>query len=85
MLIVTYYADNNTLYKWGKNMWKIKNDLKIDFMTLHKWLYENHIVLNSIVIGDGDLTHKITLNNNEIGSSIEEKPLRILLDSKSFV
>ena len=54
-------------------------------MTLHKWLYENHIVLNSIVIGDGDLTHKIILNNNEIGSSNEEKPLRILLDSKSFV
>ena len=25
------YADNNTLYKWGKNMWKIKNDLEIDF------------------------------------------------------
>ena len=54
-------------------------------MTLHKWLHENHIVLNPIVIGDGDLTHKIILNNNEIGSSNEEKPLRILLDGKSFV
>ena len=54
-------------------------------MTLHKWLHENHIVLNPIVIGDGDLTHKIILNNNEFGSSNEEKPLRILLDGKSFV
>ena len=81
------YADDNTLYKSGKNMQKIKNDLEMDFMILHKWFHENHMVLNPdkchfIVIGDDDPNQKIILNNNEIASSNEEKLLGILLDSK---
>ena len=40
------YADDNTLYKSGKNMQKIKNDLEIDFMILRKWFHENHMVQN---------------------------------------
>ena len=68
-------------------MRKIKNDLEMDFMILHKWFYENHMVLNPdkchfIVIGDDDPNQKIILNNNEIASSNEEKLLGILLDSK---
>ena len=68
-------------------MRKIKNDLEIDFIILHKWLHENHMVLNPgksqyIVIGDANSSHKIVLNNNEIASSNEEKLLGILLDSK---
>ena len=77
------YADDNTPYKSGKNMRKIENDLEMDFKILHKWFHENHMVLNhdkchDIAIGDGDPSHKIILNNNEIASSNEE----ILLDSK---
>ena len=76
------YADDNTI-----NQKKIKNDLEMDFMILHKWFHENHMVLNPgkchyIVIGDDDPTQKIILNNNEIASSNEEKLLGILLDSK---
>ena len=68
-------------------MWKIKNDLQVDFMILHKWFHENHMVLNRgkchyTVIDDDDTTHKIVLNNNEIASSNEEKCLGILSDSK---
>ena len=68
-------------------MRRIKNDLEMDFMILHKWFHENHMVLNPgkfhyIVIGDDDPSHKITLNNNEIASSNEEKLLGIFLDSK---
>ena len=42
-------------------MQTIKNDLEIDFLILHKWFHENHMVLNSgkchdIVIGDDDPT-----------------------------
>ena len=67
-------------------MRKIKNDLKMDFMILHKCFHENHMVLNPgtcyyIAVGDDDPTHKIILNN-EIASSNEEKFLGILLDSK---
>ena len=55
-----------TLYKSAKNMQKIKNDLKMDFMILHKWFHENYMVLNPgkchyIVIGDDDPIHKIVL------------------------
>ena len=59
----------------------------MDFMVLYKWFNENYMVLNArkyhyIVIGDGNLSHKIILNNNEIASSNEEKLLGILLDGK---
>ena len=45
-------------------MQKIKNDLEMDFIILHKLFHENHLVLNPgkcqyIVIGDGDSSHKI--------------------------
>ena len=59
-------------------MQKIKNDLEMDFMILHKWFHENSMVLNPdkchyIVIGDDGPTQKVILNNNEIASSNEEK------------
>ena len=40
------YADDNTFCNLGKNMQKIKNDLEMDFLILHKWFHENHMVLN---------------------------------------
>ena len=68
-------------------MQKIKNDLEMDFMILYKWFHENHMVLNPgkchyIAIGDDNPSHKMTLHNNEIASSNEEKRSGILLDSK---
>ena len=81
------YADGNTLYKLGKNKRKIKNDLEMDFLILHKWFHESHMVLNPdkchyIVIDDDDPFHKMILNNDEIASSNEKILLGILLDSK---
>ena len=68
-------------------MQKIKNDLEMDLMILHKWFHENHMVLNLgkcryIVVGDDDPTQKIILNNNKSASSNEEKLLGILLESE---
>ena len=37
------YANDNTPFKSGKNMQKIKNDLGMDFVILRKWFYENHM------------------------------------------
>ena len=76
-----------TLSKSGKNTQTIKNDLEMDFLILHKWFHENHMILNPgkchyIVIGGDEPTRKIILNNNEIASSNEEKRLGILLDGK---
>ena len=39
-------ANDNTLYKSGKNTRTSKNDLEMDFMILRKWFHENHMVLN---------------------------------------
>ena len=65
------YANDNLLYKSGKNMRMIKNDPEMNFMILHRWFYEDHTVLNSgkchsVVIGDEDPFLKIILSNNEI-------------------
>ena len=40
------YADDNTLYKSGKNMKKTKNGLRMDFTILHKWFRENRMLRN---------------------------------------
>ena len=66
-------------------MQKVKSNLEMDFMILHKWFHENQMVLNPskchyIVIDDDDPSHKIILNNNKISNSNEEKLLGILLD-----
>ena len=58
-------------------MWKIKNDLEMNFMILRKSFYESNIVVNFgkchyIAISDDDPFHKIIFNNNEIASSIEK-------------
>ena len=67
-------------------MTETNNDLEFDFMILRKWFHENYMVLNprkyhDIVIGNDVPSHKIILNDNEIASSIEEKPLGVLLVS----
>ena len=77
------YADDNILYKSGKNMRKIKNDLEMDFMILHKWFHDNYVVINPgkyhyIVIGDDGPTHKIILNANQIAIAI------VSMKKKSF-
>ena len=63
------YADDNTLYKSGKNMKKIKNGLGMDFTILYKWFRENQMVRNLgkcdyIVICDDHPSHEIIVNNN---------------------
>ena len=46
-LIVTNYADDNTLYTFGNNLAEIKNILRFDFDLVSKWFEENHVVLNA--------------------------------------
>ena len=40
------YADDNTLYVYGKDLHQIKTDLLDDFDNLNSWFYENYMVLN---------------------------------------
>ena len=81
------YADDSTLYSTGKDLNRIRKNFEVDFMILDQWFHENHMTLNPgkyhyMVIGSGDLSHEIMLNNNKITSSNEEKLLGIFLDSK---
>ena len=81
------YADDNSPYSTGKNLNRIRRNLEMEFMILHKWFHENPMTLNPgkchyMVIGSRDLSHEIILNNYKITSSNEEKLLGIFLDSK---
>ena len=81
------YADDNILYSTGKDINRIRKNLEMNFMILHKWFHEKHVLLNPgnchyMVIGSKDPSHKIMRNNNEITSSNVKKPLAILPDSK---
>ena len=40
------YADDNTLYSMGKSLNLVKENLKVNFLIMQKWFYENHMVLN---------------------------------------
>ena len=40
------YADDNTLYTFGDNLKKIKDNLRNSFDTVHQWFYGNYVVLN---------------------------------------
>ena len=41
-----YYPDDNTLYSTGKNLSAVESKLECNDLILHKWLHENHMVLN---------------------------------------
>ena len=41
------YADDNTLYTFGDNLKKNKDNLRSSFDTVHQWFYENYMVLNA--------------------------------------
>ena len=50
-------------------MQKIKNDLEISFVNLHRWFHDDTMVTDFakclyIVIGDDDPSHIIILNND---------------------
>ena len=38
---LSHYADNNTLYTFGDNLKKIKDNLQKSFDMVYQWFYEN--------------------------------------------
>ena len=69
-----------TLYSTGKDLNRIRRNLEMNFMIIHQWFHENHIILNPgkfhyIVIGSRDLSHEIMRKNDKITSSNEENLL----------
>ena len=80
------YADDNILYSIGKSLNMVKENLKINFIIMQKWFYENHVVLNPgkchyLVLGTRSNSDTINLNGTKLASSSYEKLLGILIDS----
>ena len=52
------YANDNTLYTFGDNLKKNKDNLRNSFDTVHQWFYKNYMVLNA------GKCHFMSLRNN---------------------
>ena len=79
------YADDNILYSIGKSLNMVKENLKINFLIMREWFYENHMVLNPwkchyLVLGNRSNSDAISLNGSKLASSSYEKLLGILSD-----
>ena len=69
----------------GKCLNMVKENLKINFLIMQKWFYENHMVLNPrkchyLILGDRSNSDTINLNGTKLASSSYEKLLGILID-----
>ena len=63
----------------------VKKNLKINFLIMQKWSYENHMVLNPgkcqyLVLGNRSNSDTINLNGTKLASSSYEKLFGILID-----
>ena len=79
------YADDNTLYSIRKSLNMVKENLNINSLSMQKWFYENHMVLNPgkcyyLVLGNRSNSDTINLNGTKLASSSYEKLLGILTD-----
>ena len=80
------YAHDNILYSTGKDLNRIRRNLKNDFMILYQWFHENHMTLTPgkchyMVIGGRDLSHEIMLSNSKIIRYLSRHPTNF---SKSY-
>ena len=78
-------ADINTLYSIEKSLNMVKKNIKINFLIMQNWFYENQMVLNSgkchyLVPGNRSNSDTINLNGTKLASSSYEKLLGILID-----
>ena len=79
------YADDNTLYSIRKSLNMVKENLNINSLSMRKWFYENHMVLNPgkcyyLVLGNRSNSDTINLSGTKLASSSYEKLLGILTD-----
>ena len=63
----------------------VKENLKMNFLIMQKWFYENHMVLNPrkchyLILGDRSNSDTINPNGTKLASSSYEKLLGILID-----
>ena len=79
--------DENTLYTFGDNMKKIKDNLRNRFHTVHQWFYKNHMVLNVekchfICLGNNTENEAFLFHNILMENSKEHKFIGVIIDNK---
>ena len=80
-MIFSILSITNTLYSIGKSLNMVKENLKVNFLIMQKWFYENHMVLNPgkchyLVLGNRSNSDTINLNGTKLAISTYEKLLR---------
>ena len=81
------YADDNTLYTFGDNLKKNKDNLRSSFDTVHQWFYENYMVLNAgkchfMCLGNNTENETFLFHNILMENSKEQKILGVIIDNK---
>ena len=81
------YADDNTLYTFGENLKKIKDNLRNSFDNVHHWFYKNYMVLNAgkchfMCPGNNAENKALLFHNILLENSKEQKILGVIIDNK---
>ena len=81
------YADDSTLYTFGDNLKKIKDNLRNSFDTVHQWFYENYMVLDAgkchfMCLGNNTENETFLFHNIHMENSKERKILSVTIDNK---
>ena len=81
------YADDNTLYTFGDNLKKNKDNLRSSFDTAHQWFYENHMVLHAgkchfMCLRSNTENATFLFHNIPMKNSKEQKILGVITDNK---
>ena len=81
------YADDNTLFAFGKTFDKVTRKIQNDFLILDEWFFNNFLILNSHKCHFMTLVTPNTLPNFKcknitLKNSVSEKPLGVIIDNK---
>ena len=81
------YADDNTLYSFGKNFGSIYQQLSFDFLSLKNWYYHNYLVLNPdkcyyMTFGIKKDNENLKIEDLTISNVNEVKVLGVVIDNQ---
>ena len=84
---LSHYADDNTLYTFGYNLKKIKDNLRNSFDTVHQWFYKNYIVLNAgkchfMCLGNNAENEAFLFHDILMENSKEQKIFGVIIGNK---
>ena len=81
------FVDDNTLYTFGDNLKKNKDNLRSSFDTVHQWFYENFMAPNAekchfMCLGNNTENETFLFHNILMKNSKEQKILGVTIDNK---